>query len=194
MIEQLMQHLKVKNYAVAGISYGGFVAYDLMARQNPINKAIILASSGPVFMDEDIEALLERVQITTPEQLFVPNNEIEVKRLLNLVQYEPLPIPDFIAKQIYTDYFSQFKSQRTQLIQSLFKDRARLQAIETTSLPPVLLIWGNNDEIFPRKTGIALSRHLNAPLIVLPETGHTITNQHPDQVSQLIQDFLSPTK
>ncbi len=93
--------------------------------------------------------LIKRAGIQSPKELFVPNNGDDVKRLYDNVFISKKIIPDFIANQIYLDYFSQWKPQRTQLIKTLPNDRDRIQQYDPKKLPQTLLIWGENDQIFP---------------------------------------------
>ena len=188
---QLVDKLKLKKIDVAGISYGGFITYDMMLTPERINKAIIIASPGPLFNDKDLQDLVSRAGIQSPEELFVPNNGDDVKRLYDNVFIEKKIIPDFIANQIYLDYFSQWKSQRTQLIKTLLTDRNRIQRYDPKKLPQTLIIWGQNDKIFPLNSGIKLSKYIQAPIIVLPKTAHGITNEQPQITADLIDNFLS---
>ena len=188
---QLVDKLKLKKIDVAGISYGGFITYDMMLTPERINKAIIIASPGPLFNDKDLQDLVSRAGIQSPEELFVPNNGDDVKRLYDNVFIEKKIIPDFIANQIYLDYFSQWKPQRTQLIKTLLTDRNRIQRYDPKKLPQTLIIWGQNDKIFPLNSGIKLSKYIQAPIIVLPKTAHGITNEQPQITADLIDNFLS---
>ena len=190
-IWQLVDKLKLKKIDVAGISYGGFITYDMMLTPERINKAVIIASPGPLFNDQDLSDLVQRAGIQSPEELFVPNNGDGVKRLYDNVFIDKKIIPDFIANQIYHDYFSQWKLQRTQLIKTLPNDRDRIHQYDPKKLPQTLLIWGENDQIFPLKSGIKLSQYIQAPIIVLPKTAHGITNEKPTITADLIDNFLS---
>lgn len=147
-IWQLVDKLKLKKIDVAGISYGGFITYDMMLTPERINKAVIIASPGPLFNDQDLSDLVQRAGIQSPEELFVPNNGDGVKRLYDNVFIDKKIIPDFIANQIYHDYFSQWKLQRTQLIKTLPNDRDRIHQYDPKKLPQTLLIWGRMTKFF----------------------------------------------
>ncbi|MGF1687336.1 alpha/beta hydrolase [Photobacterium japonica] len=187
---QVMDTLGIDKFNVAGISYGGFVTYNMMTQPERIEKSVIIASPGPLFTDNDLTALCQRAGVEQPEQLFVPQNSDEVRRLFSHVFVEPKRMPDFVADQIYHNYFASFRDEKSALIQSLVEDRTRISAFPVEQLPPTLLIWGDSDAIFPLENGISLSQHLNAPLIVLPETGHGVTNEQPDLVTKLLKTYL----
>ncbi|MGF1876381.1 alpha/beta hydrolase [Photobacterium frigidiphilum] len=190
-IWQLMDHLKIDKVNVAGISYGGFVTYNMMTTPERIDKSIIIASPGPLFSEKDLDDLCLRTGVDNPENLFVPQNSDEVRRLFDNVFYDKKYMPDFIADQIYTSYFSPWQAERTSLIQTLIKDRDRTAEFPPNNLPSSMVIWGDSDQIFPLKSGIQLSGYLNAPIVVIPETGHGVTNEQPEVVVKLIKSFLS---
>ncbi|AJR05887.1 alpha/beta hydrolase [Photobacterium gaetbulicola] len=190
-IWQLLDALGIDKIHVAGISYGGFIAYNMMMQPDRVEKGVIIASPGPLFSDEDLEGLCRRAGVEKPEQLFVPTNRDEVRRLFDNVFYEPKKMPDFVAEQIYSSYFSPYKKEKEVLIQSLVEDRHRISLADTATFPPSMLIWGDSDQIFPLKNGIALSQHLNSAIVVLPETAHGVTNEQPKIVTKLLKLFLS---
>lgn len=189
-IWQLVDHLKLQKINVAGISYGGFVTYDMMTTPERINKAIIIASPGPLFSDNDLADLVKRANVNTPEALFVPSGADGIRRLYDNVFVKKKPMPDFVAEQIYQGYFSQWKPERTSLIQTLPFDRDRIQQFDPTHLPKLMLIWGEKDKIFPLSNGIKLSKYTQSPIVVIPNTAHGVTNEQPELTSELINNFL----
>jgi pimeloyl-ACP methyl ester carboxylesterase len=189
-ISTLMTHLNLPNYHVAGISYGGFVAYDLMLHDKRVDKTVIIASPGPTFNKQDLQQLVQRANVSTPEALFVPTTGDEVKRLMNLVFFKKKSIPPFIANEIYDDYFSEYRPEKVQLIQTLLNERERIQDTPPPSKSTRLIIWGKHDQIFPLHYGERLSQHLNAPLKILENTGHGVTNEQPEQVTKLLRGFF----
>ncbi len=189
-ITHLITHLNLQNYHVAGISYGGFVAYDLMLHDQRVEKTAIIASPGPTFGKHELKALSQRANVRSPEALFVPTTGKEVKRLMDLVFFKNKPIPPFIANEIYDDYFSDYQSEKTQLIQTLLNERKRIQHTPPQPNSSRLIIWGEYDQIFPLHYGEQLSQILNAPLKILKNTGHGVTNEQPEKVTKLLKSFF----
>jgi pimeloyl-ACP methyl ester carboxylesterase len=67
-------------------------------------------------------------------------------------------------------------------------ERARLQQIQQ----PALLIWGSQDRTVPLSQGGRLAHDLqHAMLVVLPDTGHVPNEEQPQEVNQLILNFLA---
>lgn len=190
LIWQLLDHLNIDEVNVAGISYGGFVTFNMMQKPDRIDKAIIIASPGPLFSDEDLADMNRRFGTQVSEDFFVPKNEQELRRLFNGIFYEPKTMPDFIAEQIYEEYFAPWQEQKIQMIQSLPLDRERILDNTNTTRPQTMLIWGEADQVFPLANGIKLSKYLNAPLVVLPETAHGVTNEQGETVARLIKSFV----
>lgn len=188
---QILDSLEIDKVSVAGISYGGFVTYSMMMTPKRINKSIIIASPGPLFNDDDLAQLCIRAKVDKAEDLFVPQNSLEVRRLFDHVFYEKKRMPDFIADQIYQSYFAPWQNEKKLLIKSLVSDRERINQYPVTNLPPSMLIWGDSDQIFPLKNGIELSEHINSSIVVIPETGHGVTNEQPELVTRLLKSFLS---
>lgn len=194
-IWQLVNQLQLDNINIASISYGGFITFNMLnnTQDSRISKAIIIASPGPYFSDDDLAALNKRFAVDKPEDFFIPKNSYELRRLFSGIFVEPKMMPDFIADQIYQTYFATWHKQKIAMIQSLPTDRdALLEA--PVSLTPTLLIWGEKDRIFPVEHGIYLSKKIQAPLIVIPNTGHGVTNEQPDLVVRLIKTFIENEK
>ncbi|ELR65679.1 2-hydroxymuconic semialdehyde hydrolase [Photobacterium marinum] len=187
---QILDSLNINKVSVAGISYGGFVTYNMMTTPERIEKSVIIASPGPLFNDQDVGLLCERAEVDKPEQLFVPQNSDEVRRLFNHVFYKKKQMPDFIADQIYQSYFEPWREEKQQLITSLINDRTRINNYPVNELPPSMLVWGDSDQIFPLQNGLRLSKYLNTALVVIPETGHGVTNEQPELVTKLLSSFI----
>jgi len=195
-IVQLIDELQLNNINIAGISYGGLITFNMLNNTNQngrINKAIMIASPGPYFSDDDLAALNKRFTVDNPEDFFIPKNSDELRRLFDGIFVEPKMMPDFVADQIYQTYFAAWHKQKIAMIQSLSADRdALLTASMTTT--PTLLIWGEKDRIFPVEHGIYLSQKIQAPLVVIPDTGHGVSNEQPEMVTRLIKTFIESEK
>ncbi|MCL1066386.1 alpha/beta hydrolase [Shewanella olleyana] len=190
-IQQLIEVLALDSVNVVGISYGGFITFDLMINEPKVNKAIILASPGIVFGDEDMNAMSQRFGQSVPEAVFVPENKEGVRHLLEHTFVNHPWYPSFIDEQIYQAYFADFHEQKKSLITTLPAYRDQLNPADLKGkLPPSLLIWGENDSVFPLEKGIEFSEFLNAPIIVIPEASHGLSNDFPESISQMIRDFI----
>ncbi|UPW17709.1 alpha/beta hydrolase [Agarivorans sp. TSD2052] len=190
-VNQLLSQLRVEHYHLVGISYGGLVAYDMMANQQNIQKAVILSSPGTFISDQDLAELSQRFSVEQPADIFVPENRLQMRRLFEGVFTRFPPLPHAIDEQIYQRYFAPWQPQKRQLIDSLPSYRDTLsQQVKPEDMPPVLLVWGENDQVFTLEQGKQLSRYLHAPMVIIPDAPHNISNEYPDTVSQAIELFI----
>ncbi|GKA92148.1 alpha/beta hydrolase fold-1, partial [Tanacetum coccineum] len=84
------------------------------------------------------------------------------------------------------DYFEEKK----ECIEAVQKDRKFSDLPKITQ--PTLIIWGENDEIFPLELGNRLKSHLgdSAELVVLKKTGHAINMEQPKELCRLFKMFF----
>ena len=55
---------------------------------------------------------------------------------------------------------------------------------------PVLLLWGARDRLVPLEDGFEYARRLRAPIRTLPAAGHLVVGERPEEVAQLVEEFL----
>lgn len=190
-VRQLIDALNVDKVNVVGISYGGFVTFDLMINEPKVEKAVLLASPGVLFSDADLEEMNQRFAVESATDIFVPKNATEMRRLLNATFIDFPWYPAFIDAAIYAQYFAGYHHEKQALIDSLPADRDRIAtAVSAASLPPSMLIWGERDQVFPLAAGIQLANYLNAPIVVIPQGAHGISNDYPELISQAVKAFV----
>lgn len=94
--------------------------------------------------------------------------------------------PDRIAKRLAKQ--GDISVQRLNAFSLVAENFSKpLEAVES----PTLLIWGDQDEVAPLRTGQVLLRRLkNAQLLIVPNAGHMPQKTHAMAVSQAILNFL----
>ncbi|MGS0691670.1 alpha/beta fold hydrolase [Shewanella sp. 30m-9] len=190
-VMQLIAMLDLDKVNVVGISYGGFVTFDLMINEPKVDKAILLASPGVLFSDSDLSQMNQRFDVADPSEIFVPETPKQMRRLLDATFVDFPRYPGFIDSSIYDKYFARHLDEKRALIEGLPADRDRIAAnIAVDSLPPSVLIWGEHDIVFPLSSGIQLADYLSAPIVVIPQGAHGISNDYPEIVSQTIKAFV----
>jgi pimeloyl-ACP methyl ester carboxylesterase len=55
---------------------------------------------------------------------------------------------------------------------------------------PVLLVWGARDRLVPLVDGFEYARRLRAPIRTLPAAGHLVVGERPEEVAELVEEFL----
>ncbi|MFT5686474.1 MAG: pimeloyl-ACP methyl ester carboxylesterase, partial [Myxococcota bacterium] len=85
----LLDELGLSQVDVVGISYGGFITLRLhQLAGERLRRLVIVDSPGPLFSDEDADALADRFGVDDPEALFVPQTPEAVGALIGLAYYE----------------------------------------------------------------------------------------------------------
>ena len=187
----LMDHLGIDQAHVVGHSYGGFVAYKMMnEHQDRIKSLTLISSPGPIISDMELFNLTRRFETDSLETLFVPESPVGLKKLNYGIFHDPIPAPKFVYRDIYQTFIEPNKQAQRALIETLPKERDQFKSPDQKGMPPVFLIWGAGDKIFPLHTGIDLSRYLNAPIAILEEGAHAIPAENPEVVSRLLEAFL----
>lgn len=177
--------------SIMGVSYGGFVALQLVQdHSSELQSVIIVDSPGGNFDDQAISELNQRFHISDPSELFVPTQPKQIQRLLDLCMFKPIPpLPQRMLTQIYERDFSKFHEQKRDLLAELPQNRDRYLHFEGQA-PPMLIIWGEHDEVFPVEFGQKLSTDFDAELFVIPNTRHAPNIERPKLFEKKVLEFL----
>lgn len=181
---------------VVGHSYGGFITYGLMAKTDKVKSATIISSPGGSFDAQDLNTMLAGFGVEKPSELFVPRNDKEFKRLINASSFLNVDlVPAISFDGVYEHYFTGNAEQKSIMLDHLIESRDELVskiAVKKAQqqLPPIQLIWGEDDRIFPLDSGMRLSKELSAPLYIVTDSAHNILLEKPGTVSRLLTEFL----
>ncbi|KVH94786.1 Alpha/beta hydrolase fold-1 [Cynara cardunculus var. scolymus] len=176
---------------LVGLSYGGFVGYS-MANQFPeaIERVVIVGSGVSLDSEIDLEeGLFSSKNIKDAANILLAQTPEKTRELLRISFYKPPPpnlapsclINDFID-EMNVDYFE----EKRECIEAVQKDR-KFSDLPKIIQQPTLIVWGENDAIFPLDLG-----HLGegAELIVLKKTGHAMNMEQPKELCRLFKLFL----
>lgn len=190
-IHSLLDSLGISQYNIAGISYGGFVAFGLVnAFPEQIRKLVIISSPGHTFDKTELNRLSDSLNINNVSELFVPQTPSEVYRLLNITTKKHLFIPQWVLKQIQEVYFSKYHQDQKQLLKNL--QNLDLSSINEKEIKKVksLIIWGENDVIFRKKEGIKFATAIDAQFTSIKNASHVVTMEKTRKFNQIFLDFL----
>ena len=174
-----------------GISYGGFVTMQMKrdSEANEIGRIIIIDSPGGHFNRGEEEAMLARFGVNQPEDIFIPEDWRAVRRLMGLVFYRPLMLPPWVYRDIKKQVFSANQDSHLLLLTEL---RSREEEFFETDWSSVdaLVIWGEEDEVFPPALGQALAKSLDAEMVVFERAAHGPNIEHPKRFNQTVLSWL----
>lgn len=160
---ELLDSLQVDTINVLGISYGGFVAFEMVkAKGGRIRKLIITDSPGHEGSLRDIDSMVARLHASTVTDIFVPQTPAAVGRLLGLCYYKEPYIPGFILQELKDSIFSSQTSEKTRLLENLLGSLDYLKTIPYPAQHDVLVVWGKHDKVFPLALGQSLVQAIGA--------------------------------
>lgn len=191
----LLDQAGVDGFDVVGISYGGLVAW-LLAHLHPdrVGRLVLVDSPGPVFTREDQEAALARFGVDDLASIVLPKGPEDVRRLIELALYRPPPTPDFVLHYLYERMFTDRVEEKRQLLLHVQDDDLRAQARSWSVDRPTLLVWGEQDPLFPVEVAVRLQQSLpDASLVVLPASRHAPNLEEPRRFARAVQRFLRST-
>ena len=192
---KLLEHVGVKHFNVAGISYGGILSMMLLAQvPQQIEHAVIISSPGPVYTHEDYQALLKRFQVHSVNELVLPRNLAGLDRLLEIAYKKPPYIPSW-GKQSVLDFLQdgpdgEKKALLRDLIANL--DTLRTGLDKHSYKGPLLIIWGGEDTLFPIELGKRLKDYFGdqAELEVIPKGRHAPNIEFSAKFNKILLQFL----
>ncbi|XP_074559015.1 uncharacterized protein LOC141814955 [Curcuma longa] len=187
-----MVALGVRRFCLVGVSYGGFVAYRLAAMYPTAVERVVLCGAGVCLEERDlVSGLFVVSDVGEALQLLLPQRPENLRRLVRLSFVRPLPVlPSCFLRDYIQVMCSKHRKEKTELIYTLVKER------KLTDLPritqPTLILWGEQDRIFPLELGHRLKRHLgdNARLIVIRKAGHAVNLEKSKDICQHIIRFF----
>ncbi|KAL6648701.1 hypothetical protein ACP70R_012925 [Stipagrostis hirtigluma subsp. patula] len=182
--------------AVAGTSYGGFVAYALARAAGPERVGpVVISNSDLLKTADDDRALLDRAGggCARTSDLLMPLDARAARRLMELSFYRKQPIallPDFAIREAVQKLFTDRREEKIELMKAITVGTNEFQL---TPLPQdVLLVWGEHDQIFPLEKALAVKRCLgeNVKLEIFKKTGHVPQMEDPDRFNEVVLGFL----
>ena len=190
-VVKLLEGKGIKKFSIIAHSMGGQVSLQLIkAYPGLVERAVLLAGSGyePSF-PRKMKMLSYVPLFSFGVKGYLQRSGIE-KNLRNVVHNQTMI--DDEMRQGYLDPFMK-KHDIFRALGRMLRDKEsdlsseQLHSIDT----PCLLVWGRYDRVVPLDIGRRLHEDLpNSKLIVLENTGHLLPEEKPEEVYQLIKEFL----
>ncbi|EFJ35592.1 hypothetical protein SELMODRAFT_80187 [Selaginella moellendorffii] len=202
---EILEAEGVDGAAVAGTSYGGFVAFR-MAELDPARvKRVVIASSGVCMDPHSNDAILDAFQARHIHEVLMPSSIAVQKKSIQLCLYKRLWLPDFFVRDLMEVYGGNRK-ERIELLDGLPRSRCQSSHRQRHTLgnhfsstyialeQEVLILVGSHDRIFDLELAKQLKAHLgeNAMLVVIEKTGHVPQVERPKEFNKHLQAFLTP--
>ncbi|PIN09930.1 putative hydrolase/acyltransferase (alpha/beta hydrolase superfamily) [Handroanthus impetiginosus] len=192
-VMRAMEAMGVGKMHVVGLSYGGFVAYSMAAQFPEAVERVVIGCAGVCMEEKDMEQGLFIVKtIDEAIEILLAQTPEKLRELMRLSFYKPAKIvPSCFLSDFIDVMCTENFQERKELIHALLKDRKLSDLPKITQ--PTLIIWGENDQVFPLELAHRLSRHLeqNAQLVVLKKAGHAINMEKTKELYSNLKSFLN---
>lgn len=183
----------MQKFHAVGTSYGGFVAYH-MARMAPGKvEKVVIASSGVNMRKGDNEALVKRAGFEKLEDLMLPENAVQLRTLARFaVSRKLVLVPDFFFNDFVQNLYAKNRKEKLELLKGVTLGRSENATLITPLQQDVLIVWGDQDQIFPLKMAHELKELLGekVKLEVLEKTSHLPQVEDSGRFNNLVNKFL----
>lgn len=190
----LIKALKIDTFILGGYSYGGLVAAELAVKeQSKIRMLTIFSSPLKFFNQEDIKSIRTKGHTKSVAGLLVPETLETATKFIGLLQFKERYIPKYILEKFYENLFQDEENNANYkaLLNELLSKMKDLNTHNYDFDYPVLLIWGENDELIPNRIGVELNDYFKlSELHIIQKAGHLVTIEQCKKFNKILQEFL----
>ena len=171
--------------SIVGHSLGGYIGAEVtIENKNNIKKLVLIDSSGMLkapttLLQEYLEAAMN------------PTKD-KVRRVFQQMVADPTRIPsklvdDFIKRINLPNAKYAFKST----LANSTNTQIEFERLKLIKNMPILIIWGVKDKVIPLEHSNLFKKHLgNSYVEIIEDAGHAPFAEKPNQVSQILYNFL----
>ncbi len=173
-----LDDLQLERVHLLGNSMGGWIALKF-AEQNPqrIRKMVLIAPAGIRFEPP-------------PLDIFTPNDEPGMVRLLQYLFHRPMKLPGWFLRDWLRVSRQRRKAVRV-MIESMLTAQDLMDDRVLKIQVPTLILWGEHDRVIPVETGRRLvSLMPTARLEIIGGCGHLVHHEAPSLVTRHLESWL----
>lgn len=185
VVAQLADRMNVDRYHVLGHSMGSEVALWLALNESSKVKSLILLDSSLCLSQRN--SVPNNIFTKVGLRLVFMNYNFQQKVFRDMLVNKENFDEKYFLKNYYLVYqtpldivFNLAENQDTSELR---------EKLEKLSIP-VLVIWGENDEVTPLSGADCLLKNIQGELVVIPSAGHLPMIDQPQAVSEVIKDFI----
>ena len=177
-LESVIIKANFKNVILVGNSLGGHIAIRYTHRHPDMVSRLILTGSSGLYENTQVGSFLKR------------GDHDYIRERVEATFYDKAVATDELVAevlQVTTDPFKCLSTIRTAKATKLDNVLTRLPAIPV----PVLLVWGDEDQITPPYVAYQFRDNLpNAELVMLSKCGHVPMMEKPGEFNYALEEFL----
>jgi pimeloyl-ACP methyl ester carboxylesterase len=174
-------------FALAGLSMGGYIAFEIMrqAAGRVVRLALLDTAPRPETA-EQTKARLPRIALAESGR-FAQETELQFPRLVHRSRHGDAALKNIVramAEETGADAFL----RQMQAVMTRPDSRPGLSAISC----PTLVLVGDGDELTPPAAAQEIAARIpGARLVVIPECGHLSTLERPQAVNAALAEWLA---
>ncbi|XP_031115620.1 uncharacterized protein LOC116019518 isoform X1 [Ipomoea triloba] len=187
---------------VAGLSYGGFVAYSLAAQFRDSVEKVVICCAGVCLEDKDLkEGLFPVDNVEEAADILLPQTAEKMRELMRFTFVKPPAkvLPSCLLTDFIDEMFTEYVEEKKELLRAIANNRKLSELPKITQ--PTLILWGDQDKIFPIQLAHRLKRFLsgsghlgeNAQLVVIKNSGHAFIYEKSKEFHKHLKAFLLET-
>ncbi|GMJ00563.1 hypothetical protein like AT5G09430 [Hibiscus trionum] len=192
-VMKLMETHGVRRMSLIGISYGGFVGYSMAAQFPDKMEKLVLCCAGVCLEEKDLEEGFFNVSdLDEALSILLPQTPEKLRDLMKFSFVKPMGkwVPSFFLSDFIDVMCTDYVQEKKELLVGILKDRkiSNIPKIKQS----VLIIWGEEDKIFPLELGYRLKRHVgeNAKIVVIKNAGHAVNLEKSKDFIKHLKSFL----
>ncbi|GMH00156.1 hypothetical protein Nepgr_001995 [Nepenthes gracilis] len=195
-IMRVLEANAVKKMSVVGLSYGGYVAYSMAVQYKEEVERVVICCSGVCVEEKDLRVGMFKVaDLDAAADILLPQTADKLRELLSFTIYRP---PKLLPSCFLNDFINvmctEYVEEKRDLLRAILKDR-KISEIPRIN-QPTLIIWGDQDQVFPLELAHRLKRHLGetAQLVVIKNAGHCFTVERAREFCIHLKAFLMKSR
>ena len=188
MAASVLRDSSWEQFALAGLSMGGYVALEIM-RQAPqrVTKLALLDTRARAEMPEETQRRRQLMELAQSGRNFTPVTNRMLPFLVHESRVKDAALVAVIRAMAERIGIDAYLRQQNAIIA-----RADYRAMLQTIACPTLILCGRQDRLTPLENSEQMAAAIpGAKLAVVEDCGHMSTLERPAQVSDVLRDWLS---
>lgn len=186
---KMLSKLGVDSCAMVGFSYGGMVAFKMAEFYPELVNCLVISGSVIAMTDSISQASLNRLGFSSSAELLLPTSVRGLKALFSVACYKKIWFPDFLYNDFLEVMFNN-REERGELLTALVESNKEAQVPSLSQ--KILLLWGNNDEVFNIEVAQRMREQLgdNTQFASIDQAGHLVHLERPCEYNKHLLEFL----
>lgn len=195
-VSEGMRRLGVDKCSVYAISYGGYVGFRMAEICGEMVDKVVIMSSGIGATEEQMKEQVNKIGRNAVD-LLLPENPQDLRLLMDLAIYTFDPfkwLPNCMLNDFIRMTCNDHRREKQELVEELMDPKNDSKPIPVLT-QETLLIWGDQDNVFPLSLAYQLQRHLGpkSRLEIVKDAGHAANIDSPNSLTDLIIPFVLGT-